>query len=458
MPSTAPHVINRRAFLRGLGTIVALPFFESLLPGPLLRAAEKATAAGDATGGGVFPLRTAFVYVPNGVNNNYWWPEGTGGDFQLGSSLSALEPLKSDLQIIRGLAHKKAYSNGDGPGDHARASATFLTGVQARKTSGADIHVGQSVDQMIAARSGAHYRLPSLELTCDAPRATGNCDSGYSCSYQFNLSWKTENQPMPAERNPKLVFERLFGRGSISDIVESQAIRTRHRQSVLDFVRDDARQLQSRLGSEDRNKLDEYLTSIREIEQRLASFDTFSASRTDTPIPNGVPADYEEHMKLMCDLMVLAFQTQSTPVSTLLLAHEASGRTFPNLGITEGHHTLSHHQGRAEKLEQIRKIDAFYANQFAYLLEKMRSVREGNRTLLDNSLVVYGSGIRDGNKHDHKDLPIILAGRAGGRISTGRYLQMQDPAPMTNLYLTMLDMHGVKADHIGDSTGRLKLS
>lgn len=440
--------IPRRQFLRGLGTVVALPVLESLVPHSVLRAAEV------ETGAGVPLLRSAFVYVPNGVNNDFWWPSGKDAEFTLGSSLSALEPHKSDLQIVSGLGHTKANPNGDGAGDHARASATFLTGAQARK-SASDIRVGRSVDQYIAAGIGSKYRLPSLELSCDPPRQTGSCDSGYGCAYSFNLSWRTESQPMPAERNPRLVFERLFGSGTLIETAESRALRARQRRSILDFVREDARRLQRDLSRDDQVKLDEYLTSVREVERRITSFENFSG-QPESSMPVGVPADYDEHIRLMCDLLVLAFQTRSTPVATMLLAHEGSGRTFPALGITEGHHSLSHHQKRPEKMEQIRKIDAFYAAQFAYLLEKMKSVKEGDGTLLDHTLVVFGSGIRDGDRHDHVNLPIILAGKACGALHPGRYVQLS-PTPMSNLYLRMMELHGVSEERIGDSTGRLKL-
>ncbi|TVR48531.1 MAG: DUF1552 domain-containing protein, partial [Puniceicoccaceae bacterium] len=416
-----------------------------------LRAAERASP-----GRAFAPLRTAFVYVPNGVDNAHWWPSGSGTQFRLGESLRALEGVKSHLQFVKGLSHRKAYANGDGPGDHARASATFLTGEQARKTAGTDIRVGQSVDQMIAAHAGADYRLPSLELSCDPPRTTGGCDSGYSCAYQFNLSWRTENQPVPAERNPRLVFERLFGAGNPGETAEQRARSARRRQSILDFVQDDARRLQSRLGAEDRPRLDEYLTAVREIERRVESFDAF-AGRPDTPLPAGVPPTYPEHMRLMFDLLILAFRTQSTPVATLLLSHEGSNRTFPQLGITEGHHSLSHHENRANKLEQIRRIDAFYAENFAYLIQRFRDTPDGEGSLLDNSLILYGSGIRDGNRHDHSNLPIILAGRAGGALTPGRIVDLGGRTPMTNLYLSMLGLHGVPAERIGDSTAPLRL-
>ncbi len=446
--------LNRRQFLTGLGALVALPVFDSLIPTSSLRAAGLSTGAIPSPL--TPPLRTAFVYVPNGVNNAHWWPTGAGADFRLGSSLAALEQHKAELQIIAGLGHTKANGNGDGPGDHARASATFLTGAQALKTSGSEIRVGRSIDQMIAAGVGAGHRLPSLELSCDAPRLSGHCDSGYSCAYQHNLSWRSESQPLPAERNPRLVFERMFGGGSRRDTNESRTVRARQNRSILDFVTDDTRRLQRDLGQDDNQKLDQYLTALREIERRVESFESFAA-RPDAPLPVGIPSDYQEHMRLMCDLMVLSFQTRSTPVATLMLASEASGHTFPTLGITEGHHSLSHHQRRAEKLEQIRRIDEFYISQFAYLIERMKAVPEGEGSLLDNSLLVYGSGIRDGDRHDHTNLPVILAGRAGGAVKTGRFMELGPEQPMTNLYLSMLDLHGIKADRVGDSTGRLRL-
>lgn len=455
-PSPSLPPIHRRTFLRGLGALIALPVLDSLLPAGALRAAERASRLGPASaaGGGLNPLRTAFVYVPNGVNNAHWWPTGAGRDFRLAGSLAPLDPWRADLQVVKGFAHLKANANGDGPGDHARASATFLTGAQARKTAGRDIRVGRSVDQIIAAHVGGRHRLRSLELSCDAPRQAGRCDSGYSCAYQFNLSWRSESQPVPAERNPRLVFERLFGGVESGASSEAAARRARHQASILDFVREDARRLQGQLAAGDRHKLDEYLTAVREIERRVETMERFGVG-PEAVRPEGVPDDYEEHMRLMVDLMVLAFRTQSTPVATLLLAHEGGNRTFPTLGITEGHHSLSHHERRAEKLEQIRRIDAFYARQFAYLVQRLKEVPEGDGTLLDNCLVVYGSGIRDGDRHDHVDLPVILAGRAGGALPTGRYWELPGRVPMTNLYLSMLDLYGIDEPRVGDSTGKL---
>lgn len=450
------HALSRRHFLRGAGALITLPFLESLVPGGMLRAAENLGELGKAGA----PLRTAFIYVPNGVNNAHWWPTlGAGGahDFTLGHSLASLAPHRDQIQIVSGLDHHKARANGDGAGDHARASATFLTGMQARKTAGRDIRAGRSVDQLIAAHLATDYRLPSLELSCDAPRLSGNCDSGYSCAYQFNLSWRAEDQPVPAERDPRLVFDRLFGPGGDRLSAEARARRSASRASILDFVGEDTRSLQNKLGRHDRDKLDDYLESVRAVERRLAAFDGFQAD-PETAMPGGVPDDHEEHMRLMADLLVLAFRTRSTPVATMLLSHEGSGRTFPGLGITEGHHSLSHHEKRAEKLEQIRKIDAFYARQFAYLIGRMREVPEGEGTLLDNSLLLYGSGIRDGDRHDHTDLPVILAGGACGATTPGRFRKLPSARPMCDLYQGILRLHGVDTPRFGDSAGVLSLA
>ncbi len=447
------NTLSRRHFLRGTGALLALPFLDSLVPGGALRAAEKLGGLGK----GGAPLRTAFIYVPNGVNTAHWWPSAGGErDFVLGDSLASLDPHREHIQIVSGLGHENARANGDGAGDHARASATFLTGMQARKTAGRDIRVGRSVDQLIATHAGADHRLPSLELSCEGQRLSGNCDSGYSCAYQFNLSWRTESQPMPPERNPRLVFERLFGSADDRLSAEARARRAARRSSILDFVADDTHRLQRKLAAHDRDKLDDYLTSVRAVERRLAAFDQFQAD-PQTVTPAGVPDDYEEHMRLMADLLVLAFRTRSTPVSTLLLSSEASGRTFPKLGITEGHHSLSHHEKRADKLEQIRKIDAFYARQFAYLVGRMREVPEGEGTLLDNSLLVYGSGIRDGDRHDHVNLPVLLAGGAGGATRPGRHWKLPAQRPMCDLYQGILRLHGVDTTRFGDSVAPLAL-
>ena len=436
--------IPRRTFLRGVGTALALPWLEAMTP---LRAAAPALPR---------PLRMAFVYVPNGVNMEDWTPAATGADFTLPKILEPLAPLRNDLQILSGLAHRTAYPNGDGPGDHARASASFLTGVQARKTAAMDVRAGISVDQIAATQVGNQTRLPSLEISCDKGQRAGSCDSGYSCAYQFNLAWKTPTTPLPPEVDPRLVFERLFSNGSLRETAESRARRQQAHKSILDFVLTDAQQLQRDLGVNDRQKLDEYLTSVREIEQRIERAEKMSVAAPDYPTPGGIPRDYEQHLRVMFDLLALAFQTDTTRVSSFMIAHDGSNRSYPAIGVPDGHHDISHHGGNAEKKAKIAKINRFHMTQFAAFLERLKSVREGEGTLLDNCMIVYGSGIADGNAHSHHDLPVLLAGRGGGAFQTGRHLRFTKDTPMSNLYLSMLERMGVKEERFGDSTGVLK--
>jgi hypothetical protein len=437
---------SRRRFLRGLGTLIALPAMESLAP-PVL-------AAGGAGLKPQGPLRMAFIYSPNGRNMQHWTPVKDGAGYELTNSLKPLEKLKDTFQVITGLKHDKASANGDGGGDHARANATFLTGMQARKTAGADIRAGVSVDQIAAGAVGQVTRLPSLELSCDAARGAGSCDSGYSCAYQFNLAWKTENMPLAPERDPKLAFERLFTNGLAGEADAARAKREFYNKSILDFVNEDARTLQKHLGSTDRRKLDEYLSSIRDIERRLTSADKVAKEMPAYNKPTGIPDSYEQHIRIMFDLMTLAFQTDTTRISTFLLAHDGSNRTFPEIGVNEQHHGISHHQNNADRLEKIAKIDEYYCRQFAYFLEKLKGVQEGSGSLLDNCMIVYGGGISDPDRHSHRDLPVILAGGGGGTLKTGRHVRVSEE-PMCNLYLSMLDRMGVKEQRFGDSTGRL---
>ncbi len=439
--------LSRRRFLRGLGTCIALPAMESLVPAPVLRAAEK----------GAQPLRMAFIYTPNGKNMAHWKPKEDGAGYQLTRALKPLEKVRDDFMVISGLSHDKARAHGDGGGDHARANATFLTGCQARKTSGADIKVGVSVDQIAATQLGDLTRLPSLELSCDEPRKAGNCDSGYSCAYQFNLAWKSENVPLTPERDPKGVFDRLFGTGAQGEDAKARALRDAENRSVLDFVMDDAKSLQKMLGRRDQAKLDEYLTSLRQVEKRLA--DARDAAKKLPPgvrRPGGIPDSYAEHVRLMFDMLVLAFQTDTTRIGTFLLAHDGSNRSFPEIGVPDAHHGISHHQRNPDRLEGLAKIDEFYSAQFAYFLEKLKAVKEGSGSLLDQCMIVYGGGISDPDRHNHDDLPVILAGKGGGSIKTGRHLILPGEVPMTNLYLSMLDRMKVKAERIGDSTGKLE--
>lgn len=439
-------LMPRRSFLKGLGTLMALPALEAM--GPLARAGDALPAAP--------PKRLAFVYIPNGVNMEDWSPSVVGSDFQLPSILEPLEALKSELQVVSGLAHDKARPNGDGAGDHARASATFLTGCQAVKTDGADIKVGISVDQVAAQHLLRQTRFPSLELGCDRARQTGNCDSGYSCAYSFNISWKSESTPMPPEVNPKLLFDRLFGNNQAREMAENRSQREQFNKSILDFVLEDARRLHHRLGANDRRKLDEYMTAVRELELRAQHAAPPDLAAVDYSRPEGVPPSYEDHMRLMFDLLVLAFQTDSTRVASFIMAHDGSNRPYPFIGVSEGHHDISHHGNDEEKKKKIAKINRFHIAQFAYFLEKLKSVKEGNGTLLDHCMIVYGSGISDGNRHTHHDLPVLLAGRGGGTLTPGRHIRYPKDTPMANLYLSLLDRLEVPCARLGDSTGLLQ--
>src|SRR5882672_6738146 len=377
--------LPRRTFLKGLGTAMALPMFEAMVPGvtTLAKATESATGT---------PKRMAFVYIPNGANMTDWTPATLGADFDLPVILEPLAPVKNDLLVLSGLAHDKARPNGDGAGDHARASATFLTGCQARKTQGADIRVGVSVDQLAASRVGRQTRFPSLELGCDRGKQVGNCDSGYSCAYSFNISWKSDSTPMPPEVDPRQVFDRLFGAGSRTEILENRALRDQYQKSVLDFVLEDAKRLKSNLGYTDRRKLDEYMTAVRELEQRIQQAEKYASVLPDYNKPVGIPKDYEQHIRLMYDLLTLSFQTDSTRISSFIMAHDGSNRPYPFIGVSDGHHDLSHHGNDEAKKQKIAKINQFHITQFAYFLKKLKSVKEGEGTLLDNSMIVYGSG------------------------------------------------------------------
>ncbi len=445
--STPNWQIPRRTFLRGLGTAVALPVLDAMLP-------TRAHAA--AADSAKFPRRIAWVYVPNGKNMADWTPAATGTDYELPSILEPLAAHRRDFTLLSGLAMDPANEHGDGGGAHARASATFLTGVHPRKTAGADIKAGVSADQIAANKIGSATRLPSLELSCDSGQRGGSCDSGYSCAYQFNISWRSETQPMNPEVDPRAAFERLFGNGDAGATLEAAARRARYRKSVLDFVLDDARSLSGRLGDHDRRKLDEYLTAVREIETRIERAEKFGPPK----LPPGVVAPemfetFDAQVRLMYDILALAFQTDSTRVSTFIVAHDGSNRPYPTIGIRDGHHDLSHHRNDEAKKTQIAKINRFHTGQFAYFLDRLKSIREGDASLLDNCTILYGSAISDGNKHLHENLPILVAGHGGGSIATGRHVRVDEKTPLTNVYRSMLDTVGVATEKIGDSTGKL---
>jgi hypothetical protein len=457
MPMT--RRISRRTVLKGLGTAVALPWLDLMT-----------ALAAPATSQAAKPVRAAFLYIPNGAHMEDWTPSEVGNGFKMPWILEPLQPFQKDLNVLTGLALDKAKPNGDGPGDHARAQAAFLTGCQARKTNGADIRVGQSADQWLAQHVGEQTKFASLEIGIEAGRPAGNCDSGYSCAYQSNFSWRSSTTPNAKEVNPKLVFDRLFGAGPGKEQDAQRAKRDLYNQSILDFVREDAKSLNNQLGAGDQRKLDEYLTSIRELEIRIEKAREVKTSKAAPPpnitAPAGVPKDFAEHVRIMADLMVLAFQADLTRVVTFPLSNDGSNRPYPYLSVKigekdepvrEGHHDLSHHGNDKAKQAKIRRINRYYIEQLAYLLGRLKSVKEGDKTLLDQTLLVYGAGNSDGNRHNHDNLPILLAGHGGGKVQTGRHLKFAKDTPLTNLYLAMFQRMGCPAKSFGDSTGVLAI-
>jgi hypothetical protein len=436
--------VSRRTVLKGIGAAISLPWLEAM--GPLNSWAAGTPAAKAA------PNRMAFLYVPNGKNMADWTPKTEGTGFELPAILQPLEPVREDLLVLTGLTADKARANGDGAGDHARALGAFLTGCQPRKTDGTNIRAGISVDQVAASRVGDGTRLASLEIGCEQGAMAGNCDSGYSCVYSSTMSWKSATQPLPKEVNPKLVFERLFGSGP--DALRAQ--RDQKRKSVLDFVREDAGDLQKKLGADDRRKLDEYFAAVRDIEQRIVRAEKMPPVKApDLAKPTAVPAVFEEHIRLMGDLMVLAFQADVTRVCSFVLANEGSNKPYPFIGVPEGHHDLSHHENNPKKKEKIRDINKFHVTQLAYILSKLKGIKEGDGTLLDHCMIAYGSGNSDGNAHNHDDLPVLLAGKGCGTIASGRHVRYPRNTPLNNLWLAMLDRMKIGLPSLGDSTGKL---
>ena len=446
---------NRRGFLRGIGACLALPAFEAFLPSRAIAAGAARSAIATTASGA--PLRMAFVYFPNGAIQQDWTPTGSGKDFTFGNTLAPLESLRHRVQVLSGLEHLNANAGNDGAGDHARANGTFLTGVRVKKTAGSDIFAGVSVDQIAAQAIGKSTRFASLELSTDPHRKSGGCDSGYSCAYESNLAWRTATSPLSPETNPRLVFERLFGAGAHGQRGASLVQRRAQQRSILDFVMDDAKSVQSQLTHRDKAKLDEYLTGVREIEERIVTAETFTKiPDPDLATPDGIPTAYDQYIKLMFQMMALAFETDSTRVASLLLAHDGSNRAFPEIEIAEGHHGLSHHRDQPDLIRKVAQIDRFYADRFAEFLTLLESKKDADgQTLLHNSMIVYGCGNSDGNRHTHANLPVVLAGNGGGTLHPGRHLETT-ATPMCNLYLNMLDQMGVPPlDRFGDSTARL---
>jgi hypothetical protein len=435
--------LPRRTFLRGLGAAIALPMLDAMQPALARAAASKP------------PRRLAFTYVPNGVTLADWTPAEAGRSFAFTRILKPLEPYRDDLLVVSGLAQRNGRALGDGPGDHARAAASYLTGVHPRKTAGADIKNGVSVDQIIAQHLAGETRFSSLELGCDDSRTVGNCDSGYSCAYTNSISWRGETTPMPPETNPRLVFERLFGADAGLDPA-TRARRLRSRRSILDLVHDRTRSLVGELGAGDRRKLDEYLHSIRDVERQIELAER-DARDFDPGIekPSGIPIDYEQYVKLMFDMQLLAFQADLTRVSTMMMGREGSLRTYPEIGVPDPHHPLTHHGGKTDWIAKVTKINEFHMALFAAFVAKMKTIPDGDGTLLDHSIVVYGSGLADGDRHTHEDLPVAIIGRGAG-FPTGRHIVYEKETPMTNLFLTLADRMGVRAESSGDSTGRIE--
>jgi hypothetical protein len=442
--------ISRRTVLRGMGAMVALPLLEGMQVQSVFGAGEAAKPA----------VRLAFLAIPNGVNVEAFTPTKEGTDWELPDTLQPLAKFKSDINVFSGLTLNGGRPLGDGAGDHARSAASFLTGAHPVKTAGADIKNGQSVDQVAAERIGHLTRFPSLELGIERSAQAGNCDSGYSCAYSSNIAWRNETSPLAKEIDPRAVFDRLFGVEDRAEMTKTRVKRDKYKKSVLDFVLEDAKGLQKNLGSSDQRKLDEYLYAVREIEQRLVRVEKLGTPKDDEspnyPRPAGVPRDFSEHVRLMFDLMALAFQTDQTRVISFMYANEGSNRSYAPVEVKEGHHELSHHGRNKEKLEKIARIDKYHVAEFNYLLEKLAGIQENGQRLLDNCLVMIGSGLGDGDRHNHDNLPIVLAGRGGGNLPTGRHVKFPTDTPLTNLYRSMLERAGAPVEKFSDSTGPLK--
>lgn len=436
--------LPRRTFLKGLGAAIAVPALDSMMP------------AFAAPSSGAKPVRTAWFYVPNGIDMRHWTPVDDGKMASaLPRILAPLEELKGEFNVLSNLTANWGRPLLVGAGDHGRAAAAYMTGVEVYRTAGADLKLGVSADQVAANAIGTQTKLPSLELGLEEARMAGNCDNGYSCAYAYNLAWKTETQPLPPISDPRAVFERLFGT-DIAESPELYAKRLGMRKSILDMVSSDTAKLQSSVGVSDRRKLDEYLTSVREIERQVEMAEK-EGMRIDPGMakPFGVPPEFDGYYKLMTDMMLIAFQTDLTRVATIMIGREGSTRSYREIGIPDGHHPLTHHQNNEEMLEKVAQINCYHTKLFADFLRKAKSIQDGEGTLLDNSLICYGSGLSDGNVHTHDQLPTLLAGRGGGTVATGRHITFQRETPVANLFASMVERQGVRPEHVGDSTGRL---
>jgi hypothetical protein len=436
---TGKH-ISRRTLLRGAGTAIALPFLDAMWP---------------ALAGAPKPVRRlAVVYVPNGIIMNQWTPTELGADFKFTRILKPLEPFKDNITVISGLAnHAADKAQGGG---HAKASGSFLSGAPPKYTAGADVHAGTTFDQVAAKKWAEETRVPSLQLGCEDSRMVGNCDTGSSCAYTNSLSWKDPDTPLAVDVNPRSVFERLFGTVDPSLSPETRARRALYRRSMLDLALDSTRKLETDLGPADRHKMDEYITSIREVEQRMADVEK-DPRIPPVEKPSGIPFTFSEYVKLMFDLQTIAFQSDLTRVSTMMMGREGSVRVYPEIEVPDPHHPLTHHRGHPDFIEKVTKINCFHVQLFAHFVEKLKNTPDGDGSLLDHTAVLYGGALSDGNQHSNKNLPLVVAGKPGMQHVTGRHIQVPEMTPATNLFLALLEGAGIELERFGDSTERLDL-
>ncbi|HKE27593.1 MAG TPA: DUF1552 domain-containing protein [Bryobacteraceae bacterium] len=430
-----------------MGTALALPFLDAMVP---------ALGRGSSV---VRPIRLGFVYVPNGIIPDHWTPAAEGAGFEFTPIMKGLEPFRDRMLVLSGLAQHNGDALGDGAGDHARAGATWLTGAHPKKTEGADIHAGVSADQIAAREFGKSTQLGSLEIGLEQPTLAGGCDSGYSCAYTNTIAWRSPTTPMPMEVNPRNVFERLFGDGE-STSPEARLAALKEQRSILDYVSGDIDRLETNLGSADRGKLSEYLDSIRDIERRIQKAEEQNATMK-IPVmdrPSSAPEAFVDHAHLMMDLMTIAYQTDMTRVVSFMMAREGSNRSYREIGVSDGHHAVTHHMHDQQKIDKVIKINTYHVEAIAYLIKKMSETRDGDGSLLDHSMILYGSSISDGNAHTHHDLPLALLGGGAIGIKGGRHIRYPKMTPMNNLLLGMLDLAGVPVpDSLGDSTGKIQL-
>jgi Protein of unknown function (DUF1552) len=440
--------LSRRTFLRGASAMIGLPLLDAMVPALGFAQGVKRTP----------PARLCFVYIPNGVVMQNWTPSAQGVEFEFTPILKPLESFRQHTLLLSGLMDRNANALGDGGGDHARAGASFLTGAHPRKTGGSNIQAGISADQVAAEAIGNQTRLPSLQLGLDDNRTVGHCDSGYSCAYTNSISWRTPSTPLPPQTNPRHVFDRLFGNFDATLDAATRARRARYRQSILDSTIAETQRLGAELGPEDRRKIEEYLTAIREIEQRIQRLEQQGPVAQPTEDrPAGIPVDFAEHARLMYDLQFLAFQADLTRITTMMIGREGSVRTYEQIGVPEPHHPLSHHQNRAESLAKLTKINTYHVELFAQFIAKLHATRDGDCSLLDRSMIVYGSAIADSNRHIHERLPVVVMGKGNNTVTSGRHINYQSNTPLTNLYVALLERMNVRPERIGDSTGLLEI-